>query len=56
MFYGDDLDGKGYSTCAHLTEVMAVLGPPPADLLKRGVRSKEFFDEDGEPEYFSPKN
>ncbi|KAN0072476.1 Protein kinase-like domain containing protein [Elaphomyces granulatus] len=46
MFYGNDPDGKGYSTRAHLAEVVALLGPPPLDLLKHGKRSPEFFTED----------
>ncbi|KAI1501505.1 CMGC protein kinase [Biscogniauxia marginata] len=48
LFYGDDPDGKGYSTRAHLAEVVGTLGPPPLDLLQCGVRSKEFFTEDGQ--------
>ncbi|KFZ00370.1 hypothetical protein V500_01073 [Pseudogymnoascus sp. VKM F-4518 (FW-2643)] len=47
MFYGNDPDGKGCSTRAHLAEVIGMLGPPPADFLKRGIRSHEFFAEDG---------
>ncbi|CAG8938994.1 unnamed protein product [Penicillium salamii] len=47
LFYGNDPDGKGYSTRAHLAEVMGVLGPPPLDLLQRGKRSHEFFTSDG---------
>lgn len=47
MFYGNDPDGKGYSTRAHLAEVIGMLGPPPTDLLRRGIRSHEFFTEDG---------
>lgn len=47
MFYGNDPDGKGYSTRAHLAEVVGMLGPPPLDLLERGKRSQEFFTEDG---------
>lgn len=47
MFNGNDPDGKGYSTRAHLAEVIGVLGPPPLSLLKRGRRSHEFFTEDG---------
>ncbi|KAI3112896.1 hypothetical protein CBS147333_3404 [Penicillium roqueforti] len=47
LFYGNDPDGKGYSTRAHLAEVMGVLGPPPLDMLQRGKRSHEFFTEDG---------
>jgi hypothetical protein len=47
MFHGNDPDGGGYKTRAHLAEVIAMLGPPPLDLLRRGSRSKEFFDDDG---------
>lgn len=47
MFYGNDPDGKGYSTRAHLAEVVALLGLPPPDLLERGRRSPEFFTNDG---------
>ncbi|KAL2857517.1 kinase-like domain-containing protein [Aspergillus pseudodeflectus] len=45
-FHGNDPDGKGYSTRAHLAEVMGVLGPPPLDMLQRGKRSHEFFTND----------
>lgn len=51
MFYGNDSDGKGYSTRAHLAEVVAILGPPPLDILKRGMWSHEFFAEDGKHNY-----
>jgi len=37
----------GYTTRAHLAEVVGLLGLPPADLLSRGSRSKEFFTRDG---------
>ncbi|KAH1486018.1 hypothetical protein KXV64_007796 [Aspergillus fumigatus] len=47
LFYGNDSDGKGYSTRAHLAEVMSILGPPPLDLLQRGKRSHEFFTDEG---------
>lgn len=47
MFRGNDPDWKGYSTRAHLAEVIGILGPPPLDMLKRGKRSLEFFTEDG---------
>ncbi|KAL4899207.1 kinase-like domain-containing protein [Aspergillus multicolor] len=47
LFYGNDPDGKGYSTRAHLAEVIALLGPPPLEILQRGKRSHEFFTEDG---------
>ncbi|CDM30831.1 Protein kinase-like domain [Penicillium roqueforti FM164] len=46
LFNGDDPDRKGYSTRAHLAEVIAILGPPPLTLIRRGTRSPEFFSED----------
>ncbi|KAJ5188901.1 hypothetical protein N7491_005223 [Penicillium cf. griseofulvum] len=51
MFFGMDPDGKGYSTRAHLAELIGALGPPPLDLLKRGERSREFFTKDGHWRY-----
>jgi len=54
LFYGNDPDGSGYKTRAHLAEVVGLLGPPPLDLLKRGSRSKEFFDEEGTRMHSSP--
>lgn len=53
MFYGNDSDGKGYSTCAHLAEVVGTLGWPPLDLLKQGKRKQEFFTEDSTYDFFS---
>ncbi|KAJ5109140.1 protein kinase domain protein [Penicillium angulare] len=47
LFYGNDSDGKAYSTRAHLAEVIGFLGPPPLDMLQRGKRSHEFFTNDG---------
>ncbi|KAJ5356372.1 CMGC protein kinase [Penicillium concentricum] len=47
LFDGDDSDGKGYSTRAHLAEVNGILGPLPLTLVRRGTRSPEFFTEDG---------
>jgi hypothetical protein len=47
MFRGNDPEGKGYLTRAHLAEVTGSLGPPPLDLLQRGTRSREFFADDG---------
>lgn len=52
MFYGDDPDGKGYSTRAHLAEIISLLGLPPLDLIQRGVRSREFFSEAGNSALF----
>ncbi|KAI9745724.1 MAG: hypothetical protein M1818_001260 [Claussenomyces sp. TS43310] len=48
LFRGNDPDGKGYSTRAHLAEVIGLLRPPPVDLLLRGKRSPEFLAKDGE--------
>lgn len=56
MFYGNDPDGKGYSTRAHLAEVVGILGPPPLNLLKRGKRSQEFFAEDGKRSLLTSKS
>ncbi|CAI6333539.1 unnamed protein product [Periconia digitata] len=47
LFYGIDPTEKRYLTRAHLAELVAMLGPPPMDMLERGVRSKEFFNGDG---------
>ena len=47
LFSGQDPDGKGYSTRAHLAEMIGLLGQPPADFIKRGKRSPEFFDDEG---------
>ena len=35
MFYGDNPDGKGYSTRAHLAEVVGMLGLPPLDSARK---------------------
>lgn len=48
MFYGKDPKEKSYMTRAHLAEMIALMGPPPLDLLKKGKRTAEFFDEDGQ--------
>ncbi|KAL2260189.1 hypothetical protein VTK26DRAFT_5885 [Humicola hyalothermophila] len=48
LFHAQDpVPLEGYTTRAHLAEVVGLLGPPPLGLLERGVRSKEFF-EDGQ--------
>ena len=51
MFHGNDPNGKGYSTRAHLAELIGILGPLLTDMLKRGIRSHEFFNEDGKHNY-----
>lgn len=48
LFQGDDPEQKRYRTRAHLAELVALLGPPPPDFLRRGKRSDEFFSEEGE--------
>lgn len=53
LFYGNYPDGSGYITRSHLAEVVALLGPPPVDLLNKGKRSSEFFTEDGMCTLFS---
>lgn len=53
MFYGNDPDGSGYKTRAHLAKVVALLGPPPLELLKQGSRSHEFFSDDGQYRFIS---
>lgn len=47
LFYGRDPKENKYLTRAHLAEMIALMGPPPLDLLKKGKRTAEFFDEDG---------
>ena len=54
LFYGNDPDGKGYSTRAHLAEVMGILGPPPLDMLQCGKRSNELFSTDGKSSTYHP--
>lgn len=34
-------------TRAHLADMIALMGPPPPELLKVGKRTAEFFDKDG---------
>ncbi|KAL9023173.1 MAG: hypothetical protein Q9180_008351, partial [Flavoplaca navasiana] len=46
LFYGRDPREGKYMTRAHLADMIALLGPPPVELLKAGKRSTEFFDKD----------
>lgn len=48
FFTGRDAIDKKYRTRALIAEMVAALGPPPPEFLKRGKRSSEFFTEDGE--------
>lgn len=47
LFHGKHPDGSGYITRSHLAEAIALLGPPPLELLNKGKRSSEYFTEDG---------
>lgn len=48
MFYGKDPKERRYMTRAHLAEMIALMGCPPHELLNKGKRTAEFFNEDGE--------
>ncbi|KAL9000350.1 MAG: hypothetical protein Q9169_001067 [Polycauliona sp. 2 TL-2023] len=48
MFYGNDPKERKYMTRAHLAEMVALIGPPPPEILKKGKRTAEFFDKNGE--------
>ncbi|KZM19304.1 uncharacterized protein EKO05_0002934 [Ascochyta rabiei] len=47
LFRGKHPDGSGYKTAAHIAEVIAVLGPPPLEMLAQFPDSKSFFDDKG---------
>ena len=47
MFYGRDPKERKYMTRAHLADMIALMGPPPPELLEAGKRTAEFFDKDG---------
>ncbi|TGO40356.1 hypothetical protein BHYA_0038g00300 [Botrytis hyacinthi] len=44
---GPQIYRASYSTRAHLAEAIGMLGPPPLDLLEKGVRGSEFLDKEG---------
>ncbi|KAL8980546.1 MAG: hypothetical protein Q9177_005848, partial [Variospora cf. flavescens] len=46
LFYGSDPKEAKYMTRAHLADMIALMGPPPPELLKVGKRTAEFFDKD----------
>jgi serine/threonine-protein kinase SRPK3 len=48
MFYGRDPRQDRYMTCAHIAEMIAMIGPLPLELLERGTRTAEFITEDSE--------
>ncbi|MCJ1473818.1 hypothetical protein MMC13_002469 [Lambiella insularis] len=47
MFNGIDPADKEYSERFHLAEMIAYLGPPPPEFVKRSRFYSEYFDEDG---------
>ncbi|KAK1141271.1 hypothetical protein N8T08_009174 [Aspergillus melleus] len=47
LFSGQDPEFQTYRSRAHLAEMIRLLGPPPPDLLKRGVLTPKFFSEEG---------
>lgn len=47
LFHGIDPEHHAYRRRAHLAEIIALLGPPPKDLLTRGHLSPTFFSDQG---------
>ncbi|CAG8139920.1 unnamed protein product [Penicillium salamii] len=47
LFTGQHPTLNTYLTRAHIAEIIGLLGPPPNDLIQKGARSPEFFDQDG---------
>ncbi|GAB1320439.1 hypothetical protein MFIFM68171_10649 [Madurella fahalii] len=47
LFTGQDPEHQAYRSRAHLAEMIALLGPPPQDLLARGNLSHKFFSDGG---------
>lgn len=41
-------DGVSFSDEQHLANIVALMGPPPRDLIERRRESSRFFDDDGE--------
>ncbi|UZP32334.1 hypothetical protein NXS19_000150 [Fusarium pseudograminearum] len=47
LFHGIDPEHHEYRRRAHLAEIVALLGPPPKELLARGKLSDKFFSDEG---------
>ncbi|KAF3003880.1 hypothetical protein E8E14_007789 [Neopestalotiopsis sp. 37M] len=47
LFHGIDPEHNAYRSRAHLAEMIALLGPPPKDLLARSHLASKFFSNDG---------
>jgi serine/threonine-protein kinase SRPK3 len=45
--FTERLPSRDASTPAHVARMIALMGPPPKDLLKRGQFSSMFFDANG---------
>ncbi|BCS19490.1 uncharacterized protein APUU_12318A [Aspergillus puulaauensis] len=41
-------DPETWTEAAHVAQIISLLGPPPLDVLQRGKRSSQYFDEKGE--------
>lgn len=48
MFHSKDSKERRNITRAHLPEMIALLGTPLYELLDKGKRTAEYFDENGE--------
>ncbi|KAH7025100.1 serine threonine protein kinase, CMGC group [Microdochium trichocladiopsis] len=48
LFTGYDPEHRLYRSRAHLSEIIALLGPPPSSLLQRGSLTSKFFAENGD--------
>ncbi|WXC54172.1 hypothetical protein SNK03_000177 [Fusarium graminearum] len=46
LFHGIDPEHHEYRRRAHLAEIVALLGPPPKELLARGKPSNKFFSDE----------
>ncbi|QPC74606.1 hypothetical protein HYE68_005358 [Fusarium pseudograminearum] len=47
LFHGIDPEHHEYRRRAHLAEIVALLGPPPKELLARGKLAHKFFSDEG---------
>jgi serine/threonine protein kinase len=47
LFYGRDLEGQ-LNNYHHLAEMVALLGPPPANVVAAGELGLKYFEADGE--------
>lgn len=47
MFHGIDPEHHAYRRRAHLAEIIALLGPPPENLLARSPLASTFFSNNG---------